>query len=358
MRRSLERWLLARWYGTPGLLWLLFPLEILFRVRMALRRIGRRPIKPAVPVIVIGNIVVGGSGKTPLVLWLAAALRARGFHPGIVSRGHGGRGPFPLHVYPETSANMCGDEPLLLARRLDVPVVVDPNRRAALALLLTKNVDVVISDDGLQHYALARTVEIAVLDGARMFGNGHCLPVGPLREPPARLNEVDFVVGNGVLHGFKRDCFGDPDDGPAVITMQLRPTLLRQVINPAVTISVQDFLSRCGARMDGTVVAAVAGIGNPARFFTTLRDIGCKIDEFPFPDHHAFAAADFAPLAGRVLLMTEKDAVKCAGLVGADAWYLEVEACLPDKFFPALLARAGLPERAVFQEHMNLQEKV
>lgn len=356
MRRSLERWLLARWYGTPGLLWLLFPLEILFRVRVALRRVGRRPIKPAVPVIVIGNIVVGGSGKTPLVLWLAAELRARGFRPGIVSRGHGGRGPFPLHVHPATSADMCGDEPLLLARRLDVPVVVDPNRRAALALLLTQHVDVVISDDGLQHYALARTVEIAVLDGARMFGNGHCLPVGPLREPPARLNEMDFVVGNGALRGLH--------GGPGVITMQLRPMLLRQVINPAVTISVQDFLSRYGSAVNGKPVVAVAGIGNPQRFFTTLRNLGCTIDEFPFPDHHMFTTADFAPLAGRVLLMTEKDAVKCVGLVGVDAWYLEVEACLPDTFLPALLARAGLPERAVFQEHtnsserMNLQEKM
>lgn len=324
MRARLERWLLARWYGRPGWLWLLWPLEGLFRLVVLLRGRPSRGASP--PVIVVGNLSVGGSGKTPLVAWLARRLQARGVAVGIVSRGYGGSGPFPCPVSADTPAAVAGDEAVLLARRTGVPVVVAPDRRAGLALLAQAGVTVVIGDDGLQSRSLPRTVEIAVVDAARGHGNGHCLPVGPLREPVSRLASVDFVVSNG----------GAADaDWP----MRLRPTGLRRVSDPGQAMSVEAFLARHGAR-----VSALAGIGHPARFFNTLRDCGFAPDEYPFPDHHAFVPADLA-LPGP-LVMTEKDAVKCAAFAGDDAWYLEIEAELPPGFLPALLHRAGLEEQA------------
>lgn len=322
MRARLERWLLARWYGAPGLLLLLLPLEGLFRLVAAWRRFRRQRRPPPVPLVVVGNIGVGGAGKTPLVLWLAAQLAARGLRVGIISRGHGGQGPFPLAVTAATPVAACGDEPLLLARRSGVPVVVDPQRCRALAAL--PPVDVVLSDDGLQHYALPRSVEIAVVDARRGLGNGHCLPVGPLREPASRLRRVDFVVRNG----------GAAGDG---VAMQLRPGLLRRVGDPAQALDAAAFRAAFGGR-----VTAVAGIGDPSRFFATLADLGFAVDGHGFPDHHPFTAAELASLA-RPLVMTEKDAVKCAGI--ADAWYLEVTAELSPDFLPALLRRAGLEER-------------
>lgn len=326
MRARLERWLLARWYGTPGALWLLWPLEFLFRVIGGWRRARRVPASPPVPVIVVGNIGVGGAGKTPLVLFLVDALRARGLRVGIVSRGYGGKGPFPLVVSAATGPAACGDEPALLARRTGVPVVVDPHRARALAMLAASGVDVVVSDDGLQHYALPRTVEIAVVDGRRGHGNGHCLPVGPLREPLSRLRSVDFVVRNG----------GEAGDG---VVMQLAPVAMRSVADPAVTLSVDGFLARYGER-----VSAVAGIGDPSRFFATLRTLGLLPAMHPFPDHHDYSRADLALPAP--LVMTEKDAVKCAGIAPGDAWYLEVAAQLPADFLPAVLRRAGLEKQA------------
>ncbi len=327
MRGRLERWLSARWYGRPGVLLLFVPLEFLYRLVVALRYVLRNRVVPSVPLIVVGNITVGGSGKTPLVLWLVERLGARGLRVGIVSRGYGGSGPFPLHVEAETPAAACGDEPALLARRTGALTVVDPDRRRALAMLLGKGVDVVVSDDGLQHLALPRTVEIAVVDGRRGFGNGHCLPVGPLREPVSRLEVIDLLVVNGsggwpVPHG--------------AIVMTLLPTVFRKVGATDECLAPDAFRARFGAR-----VAAVAGMGDPARFFTTLRTLGFIADEFPFQDHHSFSPDDFSALAG-VVVMTEKDAVKCAGIAGIDAWYLEIEAQLPAAFLPQLLRCANL----------------
>lgn len=339
MRAALERWLLARWFGKPGLLWLLLPLEWLYRGVLLLRGAPTKE-ESAVPVIVVGNLAVGGSGKTPLVLALVAAARARGLQVGVIARGHGGGGPFPQRVTPASDARICGDEPLLIARRShDVPVIVDPDRRRALAEAVAQGAELVISDDGLQHLRLPRTVEIAVIDGRRGLGNGHCLPVGPLREPAARLHSVDFVVGNGELLAE----FVLPRAADA--TMALRLRTLHRVAQPTDELDLDAFRARCGA----AVMPALAGIGDPPRFFAMLRALGFAIDEFPFPDHHDYTAADLAPFAGHTLLMTEKDAVKCGALVaaaGIDAWYLAVDAGLPADFAARVLARAGVADRS------------
>lgn len=328
MRAALERGLLARWYGRPGWLLLLLPLAWIYRGVAFLREFQRVRTPPPVPVIVVGNITVGGSGKTPLVLWLVSALRARGLRVGVLARGYGGSGPFPLVVHAGTSPAQCGDEPALIARSTGVPVVVDPDRVRALGMLVAQGVDVVISDDGLQHVALPRSVEIAVVDDQRRLGNGYCLPVGPLREPAVRLQKVDFVVGNG------------GDAGVGAVVMQLVPAQFHGVADPQFRQSAAEFRERHGAH-----VAAVAGIGNPSRFFATLRAMGFTVDEFPFPDHHAFGAGDFHALAGRVVVMTAKDAVKCREIAGLSAFYLAVEASLPDSFLDDVLMRAGLTGR-------------
>ncbi|MFP5441616.1 MAG: tetraacyldisaccharide 4'-kinase [Gammaproteobacteria bacterium] len=330
MRAAIERWLLARWFGKPGVLWLLLPLEWLYRLVVAWRG-SPTGVRPPVPVIVVGNLAVGGSGKTPLVLALVAAVRQQGLRPGVIARGHGGRGPFPLKVGIDTAAAASGDEPLLVARRHQgVPVFVAPDRRAALAAVLAEGVDVVISDDGLQHLSLQRSVEIAVVDGRRGLGNGRCLPVGPLREPPARLSRVDFVVVNG------GECPSLPV--AAVTSMRLQPALFRRVGVPAETLDPAAMRARCVAPP-----SALAGIGDPSRFFATLQSLGIDAEGHPFGDHHAYTVDDLRPFAGRLLLMTEKDAVKCADLVavvGIDAWYLEVDAVLPAEFFSRVFARA------------------
>lgn len=340
MRAALERWLLARWFGQPGLLWLLLPLEgwyrLLLRVR---RRRAPKPEAPAVPVIVVGNLVVGGSGKTPLVLALIEAFAARGLRVGVIARGYGGSGPFPLPVTADTPVAAAGDEPLLLVRRTGVPLVVDPQRPRALATLLANHaIDVVLSDDGLQHAALPRTVEIAVLDGRRGLGNGHCLPVGPLREPAVRLESVDFLVANGEVAA--------PEQLPrqAAAVMTLLTTRLHRVDNPDVSIAPDEFIRQFGA-----AVAAVAGIGDPARFFASLSALGFSVTGHPFPDHHDFSAADLSALAGQPVVMTEKDAVKCPELVataGLAAWYLAIEAQLPPRLVDSILTRAGLTNNA------------
>ncbi|MFZ5722773.1 MAG: tetraacyldisaccharide 4'-kinase [Pseudomonadota bacterium] len=336
MRAVLERWLLARWFGRPGILWLLLPLEWLYRALLPFREPADR--SPPVPVIVVGNLAVGGSGKTPLVLALLRAATARGLRVGVIARGHGGRGPFPLRVRPDTDPALCGDEPALIVRRHDVPFIVAPDRAAALASLLADaHPDLVISDDGLQHRALPRTFEIAVVDGRRGFGNGHCLPLGPLREPVARLQRVDAVVINGQPPAALAAAAGD------ATAMQLRPVLFRRVGSEE-TLTLEAARARFGER-----VTALAGIGDPARFFATLQSLGHVVDGHAFPDHHLFVAGDLRRFAGRPLLMTEKDAVKCVvpvRVTGIEAWYLQVDAVLPAEFFARVFARAGLPERS------------
>ncbi|TAN04838.1 MAG: tetraacyldisaccharide 4'-kinase [Rhodanobacteraceae bacterium] len=272
-----------------------------------------------VPVIVVGNIVTGGAGKTPLTIALVEALRAHGYKPGVVSRGYGGSARTRMLLEARSDPALVGDEPALIKSRTGVPVVVGANRCEAAQLLLGQNVDAIIADDGLQHYALARDIEICVIDGMRRLGNGRLLPAGPLREPESRLQSVDFIVCNG----------GEPRDGE--VSMTLAPTDVVAVDGSSRRQPLAAFVDRH--------VHAVAGIGNPRRFFETLRGQGVDVLEHPFPDHHRYVAADFDFGDDLPVLMTEKDAVKCRAFAQPDWWSVPVSAMLPKSFFDAIAAR-------------------
>jgi tetraacyldisaccharide 4'-kinase len=311
---------LARcWFGR-GPAWLrlsllpLYPLGLVFRVLVALRRLLYRvgvlkATRLPVPVIVVGNLTVGGSGKTPLALALVAWLRQAGHSPGLVSRGYGGHARELMPVRPDSDPALVGDEPVLLARRSGCPVWIGRRRAQAGQQLLAfhPEVDVILTDDGLQHYALARDMEIVVVDGERGFGNGRLLPAGPLREPLSRLAEVDAVVVNG-------GAGGPPLPVPA-FSMVLAGHGLVNLARPDLVVPPSHFR--------GGRVHALAGIGNPQRFFDHLTALGLEIEPHPFPDHHAFMATDLPP---GTVIMTEKDAVKCAAFGRPDAWFLAVDA--------------------------------
>lgn len=319
----LARWLQRQWFErrrlTPAL-WLFAPLAGMYAGLARLNRALAKPGRLPVPVVVVGNITVGGAGKTPLTLWLAKQLQARGWHPGVVSRGYGRSGDEVRPVLVDSKPEEVGDEPLLIARRAGVPVWVGRSRAAAGEALLAAHpeVDVVLCDDGLQHYALARDVELAVFD-ARGTGNGWRLPVGPLREPFSRLRSVDAVVANGV----SAEALSAP---VPVFEMSLRPGSFYRLGDPARKCTA-DVLQARGP------LHALAGIGNPGRFFATLAGLGLACEAHPFPDHHSYVQSDLDFAEGAVLLMTEKDAVKCANLTVGEAWVLPVEAELS----PALI---------------------
>jgi tetraacyldisaccharide 4'-kinase len=312
------------WYRRSPWLWLLSPLSMLFcllvLLRRALYRWGvLRTVSFAQPVIVVGNITVGGSGKTPLVVFLVALLRRHGYRPGVVSRGYGGRaGSWPQTVTAQSDTALVGDEALLLARRCGCPLVVGPDRVAAVQQLLREHgVDVVISDDGMQHYRMGRDIEIAVLDGERRLGNGLCLPAGPLREGRGRLRRVDFIVANGAARSGEW-------------AMRLLGTEARSLLaeHPRALV---DFAT--------TPLHAVAAIGNPARFFQTLRGSGLTITPHPFADHHPFVPGELDFADNLPVMMTEKDAVKYFPYADQRHWYLPVRATLDDDFSRQLLAR-------------------
>lgn len=319
MKSGLERWLARRWYGDvpPGLG--LRALAGAFRVARGFRG-DTVPQRLPVPVLVAGNFTAGGTGKTPLVIALAKELSARGWRPGIVSRGHGRRSDQPVRVEVETPVSESGDEPKLIRERTGLPVFVDRDRVAAARAAIAAGCDLVIADDGLQHRRLARDLEIEVIDGERGYGNGLLLPAGPLREAP---RPTDFRVVN----------VGEPPG--SVLRENDVPMRLR--LREAVSLS-DDATRRSLAAFAGTPVHAVAGIGNPERFFAALRAAGLELHEHPFADHHDFERADFRDLQGTVL-MTEKDAVKCRSLGLRDAWSVPAEADLPAAFFDALAAR-------------------
>ncbi|MCC5880191.1 MAG: tetraacyldisaccharide 4'-kinase [Idiomarina sp.] len=342
-----------RWWYQPWLhplLWLLIPLNWLFVLLSGLRRLTfklrlRRQYRAPVPVIVVGNISVGGTGKTPLTMALVDALLARGFKPGIVSRGYGGKGPFPQAVSNQSDPAQVGDEPFMLHAISQVPVVVSPKRsEAARFLLENHDCNVIISDDGLQHYALARDIEFAVVDTSRGLGNGWRLPCGPLREAKSRLKRVDYVILNGAQVA----------DAPASSNAQQRlqnvPALsslhsVAMQIQPLGWYRVKD--QQPIETPDGESVIAVAGIGNPRRFFDLLATQQLHITETRvFSDHHAYEAADFFDISNLYpLVMTEKDAVKCRAFARPHWYYLKVGAVLPDGFIEQFIQRV--------QEHID-----
>jgi len=306
--------LLDAWYRGHPALALLRPLEALYRRVVRSKREayldGRRErYRAPVPVLVVGNVTVGGTGKTPLILWLIEHCRARGLRVGVVSRGYGAKPPrLPWRVGADQQAAEAGDEPLLIVRRTGVPLVIDPDRaRAVRTLLDSEPLDLVLSDDGLQHYRLARDLELVLIDAARGLGNRRCLPAGPLREPAERLASVDAVLYNGAAT--------DTADGYRV---RLRPTALINV-GSGERVPLDHFPA-------GQVLHAVAGIGNPRRFFATLEALNWRPLPHPFADHARYSAEvlDFRPALP--LVMTEKDAVKCKAFAAPDWWYLAVDA--------------------------------
>jgi len=312
------------WYRGSIFLWLLLPFSLLFWLLSRCRRYCyksgiKTSHKVDAPVIVVGNISVGGNGKTPLVLRLADWLKQQGYQPGILSRGYGGKAPqYPYTVTAHSTAQQVGDEPVLIRQRLDCPLVVDPDRvRGARYLIDKHRCDIIICDDGLQHYRLKRDIEIVVMDGQRRLGNGLLLPMGPLREGKWRLQQVDFVVVNG-----------GSTEGDQVL-MSLEPGRLVNVKYPNKSRSINDFKHQ--------PVTAAAGIGNPERFFDLLKAKQLKLQQtLSFVDHHMFKAED---LPQSTVLMTEKDAVKCQAFAFDDWWYLPVTAKLSEQFRQNLLQR-------------------
>ncbi len=308
----MKNWLEQIWWRSeppPRLLQGLAFLYGKFADGLAARR-RRQAIKLAVPVIVVGNIAVGGTGKTPITLSLLELLRSMGHHPGVISRGYGGSGPFPMLVDAHSAAARAGDEPLLIARRSGAPACVAAKRVLAGKTLLAAHpeVDVLICDDGLQHLALARDLEICVVDGARGHGNGWRIPAGPLREPPQRLASCNWVLVNGGE--------AQPYGGKA----------LRFDLQQGAAVNLVSGEQRALSEFAGSRVHAVAGIGNPARFFFTLRGHGLQVTEHPFADHQIYTAALLAFGDDAAVLMTEKDAVKCTGFNDLRLWALPVTA--------------------------------
>ena len=326
----------SSWYRRSPLLILLTPASLVYcglsRLRRLLYRAGllaRHRIP--VPVVIVGNLTAGGTGKTPLVIWLVHFLSASGYRPGVIARGYKGRAHhWPQPVCADSDPLNVGDEAVLLAGRCGCPVVVGPDRvEAARALLERGECDLIIADDGLQHYALERDIEIVVIDAVRRFGNGYCLPAGPLRESTGRLTEVDLVVVNGAC-------------GPGEHPMTMRA-------ESAVSLE-PGIASRALAGFERQSVHAVAGIGNPGRFFACLRRAGLRLQEHVFPDHHVYVAADLDFGDDRPVLMTEKDAVKCRDFGLRNSWYIPVTIEMHAEFgvrVHELLTRGGSPAAAV-----------
>ncbi len=311
---SLAERLTAAWYAGHPALGLLRPLEWLYRAVVQRKRArflaGEGAIYRApVPVVVVGNITVGGTGKTPMILWLIEHCRRQGLRVGVVSRGYGAQPPqLPWRVQADQAASVAGDEPLLIVQRSGVPLMIDPDRsRAVAALLAAEPLDLILSDDGLQHYRLARNLELVLIDAARGLGNRHCLPAGPLREPVERLQSVDALLYNGAS--------SDLQDGYG---FTLQP---RTLVN--LRSGEQQPLSHFPA---GQALHAVAGIGNPQRFFNTLEGLHWRPVAHAFADHAPYSAELLSFSPALPVLMTEKDAVKCRAFAADDWWYLAVDA--------------------------------
>ncbi len=322
--------LVRAWYNKAPWLWLLWPISLLFRaITVWRKRVQQAQARPSdVPVIVVGNIAVGGTGKTPLLISLCKHLQDQGMQPGVISRGYGAKAnSYPLHVDVGTSVEQAGDEPVLIAEKTGCPVVVDPNRVQALQSILAEHqVDIVLSDDGLQHYRLQRRIEIAVVDGIRLFGNELCLPAGPLREPVSRLQSVDLLVVNG----------GEEAMHPALEKahrMQIKSVAL-------VNLASGERRPFSGAPFNiGNTIQAVAAIGNPHRFFESLESLPYPLQRYEFPDHYRFQASDFDQTKldpNQPIVMTEKDATKCRDFATTNMWCVETTVELPPVFLSSL----------------------
>lgn len=304
------------WYRRHLFRWFLLPFALIYSFVSFIRRVYLQRFKQtqfSVPIIVVGNLTVGGVGKTPLVIALVKAFQEKGIRVGIVSRGYRAKGPFPREVHVDDRASEVGDEPLLIRRNAGVPVVIAPKRVEAVRhLLQLYRPQVIISDDGLQHYAMGRAIEIAVIDGQRGMGNGLMLPAGPLREKPSRLKQVDFVVVNS----------GDwPNAHPMkIVAHQFTQLTTGKNVLP-------ENLKK--------PIAAIAAIGNPTRFFNTLSEFKISFQPYSFPDHHLFEPNDLA-LKEKTIVMTEKDAVKCLSLATDNMYYLPIVAELQQPFWDAL----------------------
>jgi tetraacyldisaccharide 4'-kinase len=320
---NLEGRLQNIWSTKTGVTQLLRPLTWLFcLITFSRRWLYKLHIlnstRLSVPVIIIGNLTVGGSGKTPLVVHVVNRLKAAGYRPGIISRGYGGKARhWPQQVRADSDPTVVGDEPILIARRTQCPMAVGPDRvEAGKALLKYEDCDIVICDDGLQHYALKRDIEIVVIDGVRRFGNGYCLPAGPLREPVKRLDKVDFIVTNGSALQTE-------------YSMQYIGKTLINLHDSKLKRNLEEFREQ--------KIHAVAGIGNPEKFYNTLKNAKLIIETHFFSDHHAFKQEDMEFDDNDPILMTEKDAVKCQRFATDSMWYLPIEAKLSATFEMQLL---------------------
>jgi tetraacyldisaccharide 4'-kinase len=336
------------WYGESTISWLK-PLSAVFSFISTIRRdlysSGRKKAyRASVPLIVVGNITVGGTGKTPLIIYLARQLLYAGYRPGIVSRGYGSKAPsYPFHVSKDSPVAHSGDEALLIARNTECPVVIDADRAEAVKSLEQHyDCNVILSDDGMQHYAIARDIEIAVIDGRRGFGNGHLLPAGPLREKPERLEKVDYIICNGPSNlSFNKPTY--------VMTLKPRHLchLLSSEIFPISHVMEEMTKSRMLVEQNENSeeavakhkVHAIAGIGNPERFFSSLCDCGFDIITHVFDDHHDYVPEDITFDDDYEVIMTEKDAVKCKDFARKIDWYLRVDAVIDEAFIDNLLEK-------------------
>jgi len=326
----MANWLQKQWFKFTFWHILLMPLSWIFgivtTVRKWLYKNGwLKSVRLSVPVIVIGNINVGGTGKTPLVIWLAEQLQLAGYKPGIISRGYGGNAKQVTEVMAFSNPFEVGDEPVLIAARTSCPVFVSANRvEAGQTLLATyPTCNIIISDDGLQHYRLQRDVEIVVYDSAKGFGNGALLPAGPLRESKNRLKTVDAVVSNGSVVNNELLLAVKP------IEMQLESTAFYNALDNRIKSDVQTFLHQ--------KVLAIAGIGNPGRFFNQLRLLGLDFQSRAYSDHHAFKVEDFEGVEADIVVMTEKDAVKCRSFARPNFWVLPVNAVIKNDLLAIIL---------------------
>ena len=322
------------WESITPVSLLLYPVSLLFRAAVAARRAAYRAglfgrVRLPAPVVVVGNLVAGGSGKTPLVLWLAAFLRERGRRPGIVSRGYGGSDAGPAAVPADGDPRRYGDEPVMMAQRAGCPVWIGADRPATGQALLAAHpeCDVIVSDDGLQHYRLARDVEIVV--SPEEGHNGWMLPAGPLREPPSRAAEADAIV----IHGTRPPGGAAPQGLPPVFHMTLAGATFRNLLNPAASAEADHFRHR--------KIHAVAGIGRPQRFFGQLQALGLDFTAHAFPDHHAYRASDLEFAGADAVLMTEKDAVKCRHHADERHWALRVDAQVDPALGELVLRKLG-----------------